>query len=166
MTTMTRTGENAARVDLLRELAEARCRYEERLGWPVTIDARLGRLVMLTGGVADAVTMPGALGRLVLADLKIAMFGGPVVADPTGRSWMFFTAPYGGASLSAELGRELSGLGIALMPTGSYVVVPMRLDGVSVWPWIERPAAARELPPLAAVIATARRNGSRLRDRI
>jgi hypothetical protein len=173
MTTMTKTQtireitattEAAARVDLLRELAAARAHYEERLGWPVTIDVRPGRLVMLTGPIADAVTMPASLGRMVLADLRIAMFGGPVVADPSGRSWMFFTAPLrnSGFELTEDLATELSRLDIELMPTETYVVVPTHLDGTNTWPWIERPKPQRDLPPLPAVIATARRNGCRL----
>lgn len=175
MTTMTQTththttpeaAETAARIDVLRELAEARAQYEERLGWPVTIDVRPGRLVMMTGPVADAVTMPASLGRLVLADLRIAMFGGPVVADPSGRSWMFFTAPFQDFELTEELAGELSQLDIELMPTSTYVVVPTHLDGANNWPWIERPRSRRDLPPVAAVIATARRNGSRLREAV
>ncbi len=155
--------EAAARVGLLRELAAARAGYEERLGWPVTIDVRPGRMVMMTGPVADAVTMPEALGRLVLADLRIAMFAGPVVADPSGRSWMFFTAPVRGSGfeLTEELAAELSELDIELIPTETYVVVPTHLDGTNTWPWIERPKPQRELPPLPAVIATARRNAAR-----
>lgn len=164
--THTTTGptETAARVDVLRELAQARTRYEERLGWPVTIDVRLGRLVMMTGPIADAVTMPASLGRLVLADLRIAMFGGPVVADPSGRSWMFFTAPFGTFEPTEEVAEELSQLDIALMPPETYVVVPTHLDGANPWPWIEQPRSGRDLPPVAAVIATARRNGGRLRE--
>lgn len=164
----TATTEAAARVVLLRELADGRGAYEERLGWPVTIDVKPGRLVMLTGPVADAVTMPAALGRLVLADLRIAMLAGPVVADPSGRSWMFFTAPVRGSDFvpSVDLAAELSRSDIDVIPTETYVVVPTNLDSTTIWPWIEPPTPLRELPPIAAVIATARRNSSRLTDRV
>lgn len=153
-----------ARTSLLRRLAEARTHYEERLGWPVTIDVRPGRLLMLTGPKADVITMPAVLGRPVLADLRIAMLAGPVVADPTGQWWMFFTEPVrdGHAELADELNDELSTLDVAHVPTGTYVVVPTNLEGANTWPWIEHPKPGRPLPPWPAVVATARRNGSRL----
>lgn len=163
-----RQQEAAARAGLLRELAAARDEYAERLGWPVTIDVTPGRLVMLTGQVADAVTMPAALGRLVLADLRIAMLAGPVVAEPTGRSWMFFTAPGRRAdhTRTPDLAAELSRLDIDPIPADTYVVVPTNISGTDTWPWIERPKPLRDLPPLPAVIATARRNGNRLLERV
>lgn len=149
------------RTNLLRRLAEARSRYDEELGWPVTIDVRAGRLLMLTGPVADVITMPATLGRLVLADLRIAMLAGPVVADPTGQWWMFFTEPVRGAQaqLAGELADELFKLDVTHIPTGTYVVVPTNLDGANTWPWVEHPKPGHSMPPWPAVVATARRNG-------
>jgi hypothetical protein len=107
--------------------------------------------------------MPAALGRLVLADLRIAMLAGPVVADPTGRWWMFFTDPVrdGHAELAGELADELSKLEVAHIPTGTYVVIPTNLDGANTWPWVEHPKPGHPMPPWPAVVATARRNGTR-----
>ncbi|HVV24004.1 MAG TPA: hypothetical protein VHF06_31510 [Pseudonocardiaceae bacterium] len=155
-------GDNPNRTMLLRRLAAARSRYEEELGWPVTIDVRPGRLLMLTGPVADVVTMPTALGRLVLSDLRIAMLAGPVVADPTGQWWMFFTEPARGSHIDEELTNELSSLDVTHIPTGTYVVVPTNLDGANTWPWVERPRRNQMLPPWPAVVATTRRNGTKI----
>lgn len=154
---------NPNRTSLLRRLAEARTNYEERLGWPVTIDVKPGRLLMLTGPIADVITMPAALGRLVLADLRIAMLSGPVVADPTGLWWMFFTEPVRDRQdeLAGELADELTRLEVAHVPSGTYVVIPTNLDGPNTWPWMEHPKPSRPMPPWQAVVATARRNGSR-----
>ncbi len=154
-------GDTPNRTNLLRRLAEARTNYEERLGWPVTIDVRPNRLLMLTGQLADVITMPAALGELVLADLRIAMLSGPVVGDPTGLWWMFFTEPVRDdhTELAVELADELSRLEVAHVPSGTYVVIPTNLDGPNVWPWVERPKPGRQLPPWQAVVATARRHG-------
>jgi hypothetical protein len=152
------------RTNLLRRLAAARAQYDQQLGWPVTIDVNPGRLLMLTGPVADVITMPAPLGRLVLADLRIAMLAGPVVADPSGNWWMFFTEPIRDdhAQLAGELADELSTLRVTHVPTGTYVVIPTNLDGPNTWPWVEHPKPGRPMPPWPAVVATARRNGSRL----
>jgi hypothetical protein len=120
---------------------------------------------MLTGLVADAVTMPAALGRLVLGDLRIAMLSGPVVAEPSGLLWMFLTAPIRDSACQPTGGAaagELSRLDVKLVPTGTYVVLPRHLGEATASPWIEGPTPQRGLPPLPAVIATARRNGFRL----
>lgn len=152
------------RTSLLRRLAAARSHYEERLGWPITIDVTQGRLLMVTGPAADVVTMPAQLGRLVLADLRIALLAGPVVADPRRRWWMFLTEPArdGQPALTGDIADELAHLEVSIVPTGTYVVVPTNLDGPNVWPWMEHPRPRQVLPPPAAVLATARRNGNRL----
>jgi hypothetical protein len=64
--------------------------------------------------------------------------------------------------LAGQLADELSQLSVTQIPSGTYVVVPTNLDGPNVWPWIEHPEPVRGLPPLPAVLATARRNGNRL----
>jgi hypothetical protein len=148
----------AVKLDLLRELTGARTRYEERFGWPVTVEVDPGRLVMRVGELLDAVVMPRPLGHIVLADLRIAMLAGPVLADATGQWWLFLTRP---ADRSAPKHRtELRCLEVYLVPAGSRVVVPREFDGKNGCPWIEQPRGLPRLPPWPAVIATARRLGA------
>jgi hypothetical protein len=148
----------AVKLDLLRELTGARTRYEERFGWPVTVEVDPGRLVMRVGDALDAVVMPGPLGRHVLADLRIALLAGPVLADATGQWWMFLTRP---ADRSAPKHRtELRCLEVYLVPAGSRVVIPREFDAKNGCPWIEQPRRLPQLPPWPAVIATARRAGA------
>ncbi|MBP2325801.1 hypothetical protein JOF56_006186 [Kibdelosporangium banguiense] len=145
----------AVKLDLLRELTRARTRYEERFGWPVTIEVDPGRLVMRVGDAVDAVVMPRLLGRLVLTDLRIALLAGPVLADTTGQWWMFLTRP---AEPDAPKHRtELRCLEVHLVPAGSRVVVPREFDAKNGCPWIEQPRSLPHLPPWPAVIATVRR---------
>jgi hypothetical protein len=77
---------------------------------------------------------------------------------------MFFTAPVGDARMvvTEDLADELRGLAVEPVPTGTYVVVPTTLSGTGPMSWVERPHRYRGLPPLSAVVATARRNGPRL----
>ena len=141
----------------LRELTRARTEYEERLGWPVRLDVEPRRLVLRTGQIIDAIEVPAALGRPALADLRITLLAGPVVADPTGAYWMFLTEPADRLHDCSDL--EL--LDVRPVPPGSYVVVPPDLDDPSPWRWIERPRPHHALPPWAAVAGTLRRIGSR-----
>jgi hypothetical protein len=148
----------AVELDLLRELTGARTGYEERFGWPVTVEVDPGRLVMRVGEVIDAVVMPCPLGRLVLADLRIALLAGPVLADATGQWWMFLTRPADPSS--PRPCAELRCLEVHLVPAGSRVVVPREFGGKNGRPWIEQPRRLPQLPPWPAVIATARRVGA------
>ncbi|MET0237513.1 MAG: hypothetical protein ABW224_22900 [Kibdelosporangium sp.] len=148
----------AVRLDLLRDLTCARTRYEERFGWPVSIEVDPGRLVMALGEAADAIVMPRQLGTLVLADLRIALLAGPVLADTTGQWWMFLTRP---ADRSAPKHRtELRCLEVHLAPTGSRVVIPREFDRKIGCPWIEQPRPLAQLPPWPSVLATTRRLGA------
>ncbi|RSM90487.1 hypothetical protein DMH04_03200 [Kibdelosporangium aridum] len=149
---------NLTSLQLLRTLADARTRYEERFGWPVTIEVQPGRLVMRLGEVADAVVMPQRLGHAVLADLRIAMLAGPVLADGGGKWWMFLTQPACHAAPKRE--HQLRCIEVHPVPCGARVVVPCEFDAKNGCPWIERPRALPQLPPWSAVIATARRNAS------
>ncbi|ONI91339.1 hypothetical protein ALI144C_01255 [Actinosynnema sp. ALI-1.44] len=146
---------DATKLELLRSLTDARTRYEERFGWPVTVEVRRGRLVMRLGDVADALVMPRRLGVPVLAELRIALLAGPVLADTTGQWWVFLTRPSGGAA--ARHDGELRLLDMHPVPGGTSVVVPREFDGKSGCPWIEPPRALTRLPPWPAVVATARR---------
>lgn len=144
-------------VEILRALAAARTWYEERFGWPVTVEVAAARLVMKVGDSLDAVAMSEPLGQRVLAELRIAMLAGPVLADATARWWMFLTQPAGGIGWSVK---QLRGLDIHPVPRGSRVVVPSDISEPPPRPWIERPRALHRLPPWAAVIATVRRTNA------
>ncbi|ALG09051.1 hypothetical protein [Kibdelosporangium phytohabitans] len=145
---------DAAKLELLRALAGARTGYEERFGWPVTIEVRRGRLVMRLGDAAGALVLPRRLGGAVLAELRIALLAGPVLADTTGQWWMFLTRPPCGAARHDD---ELRQLDVHPVPDGASVVVPCEFDGKIGCPWIERPRSLAQLPPWSAVVATARR---------
>lgn len=154
---------DAADPDMLhrmRDLAAARSDYEEQLGWPVRIDVDPGRLLMPTGSVTDVLVMPAALGRQVLAELRISMLAGPVTAEPGGRRWTFFTAP--AAHCRDELAGELSHLDVQVLPAGALVTLPLTLDGAGAHPWVSRPVGPRRLPPWSAVVSTTRRCGDRI----
>jgi hypothetical protein len=140
-------------LDLLRELTRARNHYEERFGWPVTIEVDPGRLVMLAGDRVDAVVMPENLGARVLAKLRMALLAGPVLADTTRQWWMFLTQPKSGVPKEAG---ELRCVEVHLVPSGSRVVVPREIGETNGWPWIERPRPLHQLPPWPCVIATTR----------
>lgn len=142
-------------LELMRALAGARTGYEERFGWPVSIEVRHARLVMRLGCVADAVVMPRGLGARVLTELRIALLAGPVLADTTGRWWMFLTRPAHAVTPWAH--DELRRAGVHPAPGGSSVVVPSEFERKSRCPWIEPPRPLAQLPPWPAVIGTARR---------
>ncbi|MCE7003546.1 hypothetical protein LWC34_12005 [Kibdelosporangium philippinense] len=150
---MTGTSTRNPTLERLRSLSDARTCYEERFGWPVTIEVRPGRLVMRLGEVADAVVMPHRLGREVLADLRIAMLAGPVLADSDGQWWMFLTRPAcHGAPKHEDVLRRIE---VHPVPSGARVVVPCEFDAKNGCPWIERP---RSLPHPATVVR-GRRHG-------
>jgi hypothetical protein len=144
-------------VEILRGLAAARTWYEERFGWPVSVEVTAARLVMKVGDSLDAVAMSKPLGQRVLTELRIAMLAGPVLADATSRWWMFLTQPAAGIGWSVK---QLRGLDVHPVPRGSRVVVPSDISEAPPWPWVERPRALHRLPPWAAVIATVRRTNA------
>lgn len=160
MNTGTHTGtpKRPLSLESLRELASARTYYEERFGWPVTIEVNGGRLMMPLGEVADAVVMPAPLGGKVLTELRIALLAGPVLADTTGQWWMFLTRPAGCGRPKDHT--ELRSLEVHVVPAGSHVVIPREIDENAGLPWIERPRALHQLPPWQCVIATVRRSGA------
>lgn len=83
----------ASTPEWLRDLASAKTRCEEDWGLPVTVDIAHRRLVVRVGAVMDAITMPAALGARVLAQLRVMMLAGPVIAGPGGTCWTFLTQP-------------------------------------------------------------------------
>src|ERR1700716_910012 len=90
----------------LRQLTEARARYEELLGWPVSVQAGRKDLVIIVGGTLGAVGMPARLGAQVRQELGFAMLCGPIVADPGGTWWTFLTRPVG--MLREDVARDLA----------------------------------------------------------
>jgi hypothetical protein len=141
----------------LRELAHGRDTYEELLGWPVSVQVGDRLLAVETGHVVDAVSMPARLGALVRGQLGIAMLSGPVLAQPDGDRWTFFTKPLD--CLRPNITTDLSHLDVAVAPHGSHVVLPAEPDTSTgrLWRWIDQPTPARALPPAYAVIAVIRR---------
>jgi hypothetical protein len=141
----------------LRELAHGRAEYEELLGWPVSVQVGNRLLIVAIGQTVEAVTMPAGLGRRVHAELAIAMQSGPVASNPDGARWTFLTQPID--RLRENTTADLSHMGVTVAPPGSHVVLPPSPTVTSglMWRWVERPTAARVLPPAYAVIAVARR---------
>lgn len=141
----------------LRELARGRGTYEELLGWPVSVHVGERVLTVAVGHTLDAVRMPASLGALVRAELGIALLSGPVMADPDGRHWTFFTKPLD--RLRPNTAADLSHIRVLVVPPGHHVAVPARPHTRSGphWRWVEPPSATRPLPPAYAVIGVTRR---------
>jgi hypothetical protein len=144
-----------AKLDRLRELAAARIHYEERYGWRVTMEVEPGRLVLTVGQDVGAVAMPREQGALVLADLRIALLAGTVLAVRAGRWWLFLTRPPD--RTTPKHLTELRCLDVHLLPSGSRVVVPCEFEATTACPWIEQPRRPAQLPPWPAVLAVTRR---------
>lgn len=139
--------------DWLRALAAAKTDYEERLGWPVTIEIGNQRLVLMVGGRMDAITMPARLGRHVLAELGILMLAGPVMAGLG--YWTFLTGRC--TAHRPNLPAELFPVRVRLAPRGTHVIVPSGRDAQE---WVRRPEPGHALPPWSVVIGTTRRVAS------
>lgn len=144
----------------LRELTSAQTYYIEQWGWPVDVEVRQHRLTVAVGDILDAITMPAALGRSVLADLKVAMLAGPIVAGPSTDRWTFFTQPTQVSQTVVPPDPRLAW--VRLLPRGGRVVLPTDNNHPDenlgeAWSWIRPPQYPRVLPASAAVVATARR---------
>lgn len=133
----------------LRELASARTAYEERLGWPVTMEVSRRRLVLHVGPALGAITTTPTTGRRVLAELRAAGLAGPVLA-PAGGRWTFLTGP----SLHQQpvMPIALSAAGVHTVPRGKTVTLPSDLLAAD---WVAAPT--HSLPPWSTVIRSARR---------
>lgn len=143
--------------DWLRELATARTRYEELLGWPVCMDVQSRCVAVSVGTVLDTITMPATVGEKVRAELGFPTAAGPVAADPDGDRWTFLTQP--AAAAHRHIPTELRELHVDTAGHGTHVVIPTRLDGAGDrgWRWIEFPHPHQSLPPWSMVLDTARR---------
>lgn len=139
----------------LRDLVTARTHYEELLGWPVTVDIEPRRLALAVGQEVDAVTMPTALGQVVLAELRITMLVGPVIADPGGAWWTFLTAP--ATASRPDIPAELHARKVRLTPRGAQVIIPNLTNCEASSRWITLPLPRHPLPPWSVVIGATRR---------
>ncbi len=143
--------------DWLRELATARTRYEELLGWPVCMDVLSQCVAVPVGTVLDTVTMPATLAQKVRVELGFTMPAGPVAADPDGDWWTFLTEP--ATAARHDIPAELRELEVHTARHGAHVVIPTRLDGTDDrgWRWVELPHPHQSLPPWSAVLGATRR---------
>lgn len=139
----------------LRELVAARTHYVELLGWPITVDVGPRRLAVAVGQVLDAVTIPAPLGRSVLAELRVTMLAGPVIADPGGAWWTLLIQP--ATAPRPELPADLHAHNVHLTPPGAHVIIPSPIDGEGSSRWIEPPRPRHPLPPWSAIISATRR---------
>lgn len=139
--------------DWLRDLMTACAHYEERFGWPVTVQVAERRLAIELGKVLDAVTMPAALGARVHTQLGIAMLAGPVIGHADGGRWTFLTQPV--APPVENVMENLAEHDVRYAGAGSLTVLPSRPD--QEWRWVAEPRPHQLLPPPSAVAATVRR---------
>ena len=143
--------------DWLRELATARTRYEELLGWPVCMDVLSQCVAVPVGMVLDTVTMPAILAQKVRVELGFTMPAGPVAADPDGDWWTFLTEP--ATAARHDIPAELRELEVHTARHGAHVVIPTRLDGTDDrgWRWVELPHPHQSLPPWSALLGATHR---------
>jgi len=154
---MTATVTSLPAPEWLRDLADARARYEESLGWPVSVQVGRRDLIIIVGGPLGAVGMPANLGARVRQELGFAMLCGPITADPTGTWWTFLTRPVG--ILRPDVARDLATLRVRILPRGASIDLPLHLTkSPTRGPrWIEPPHPNHTLPPGTAVVSTVRR---------
>jgi hypothetical protein len=141
----------------LRELADARARYEESLGWPVSVQVGRRDLVLIVGGEIAAIGMPAHLGARVRQELAIAMLSGPIVADPGANLWTFLARPIG--VLRLDVAHDLAAVRVHLAPRSACVELPPTLSATP-RPgrrWVDPPIPNRPLPPGSVVISLVRR---------
>jgi hypothetical protein len=141
----------------LRELAEARARYQELLGWPVSVQVGYRNLVVAVGEVLVAIAMPAGLGARVRTQLGMSIMAGPIIASADGSRWTFLAKS--GSAIRPAVAEDLSGSEVRLAPWGSYVVVPTGLETTTarVERWIESPQPNRSLPDACTIVGLTRR---------
>jgi hypothetical protein len=133
----------------LRDLVAARVYYEERFGWPVTIQVAERRLSVALGRVVDAITMPAGLAVQVHSGLGIALQTGPVIAHTEGGRWTFLTQP-------GQLVDDLAEHDVRHSGAGTYTMLPVD-EADRGWRWIAEPRPNQPLPSPYAVMAMVRR---------
>ncbi|WP_173130378.1 hypothetical protein [Kibdelosporangium persicum] len=152
MTTST-TNSPATRTD---STPEERCAfYRDTYRLPAAFDPAARRILLPVGGLVGAITMPGELGRRVLAGLQIRMLAGPVVERLHTYRWTFITGP--GHTLDEVASVELLRLGASVALHGNHIILPSPEDEqAGLWRWEREPEASSDFPPQSAVIATTR----------
>ncbi|WP_162830341.1 hypothetical protein [Amycolatopsis palatopharyngis] len=155
MTTPTPGTRTATRAPTsLHELATTRAWYEECVGWPVHVDARLRCLGLVAGQVLDAVRLPEPLAVRTQTELRVMMLAGPVIAEQGSARWVVLTEPAPAAE--APLPRDLVAAGAIAVPRGDYIAMPIRRPGTDDG-WAVPPQNRCSLPPWSAVVGAARR---------
>lgn len=139
------------------DLASALTYYRERLGWPVSINARDRCLLLRTGDLIDALILPAALGQPVAAELCTSMMSGPISTDDDKWRWTFFTECC--RRENPELPPDLRSANVRTVPKGGHVMLPPHPESKL---WRQPPEPNRSLPPWSAVVAVARRVLDRL----
>lgn len=144
----------------LRELAAARTAYEERLGWPVSLDVTARSLILGAGRIVDALTVPTPLAGLAQAELEVMMLAGPVIASPDGGSWTLLTDL---ATDVPHVPPDLDAAGVHAVLRGEWLVLPPDLTATRQegWHWIAPPPRRRPLPAWSVVVGATRRALSR-----
>jgi hypothetical protein len=144
----------------LRELAAARTAYEQRLGWPVSLDVTARCLTLGAGQIVDALTVPTPLAKQAQAELEVMMLAGPVIASPDGGTWTFLTAL---ATDAPHVPPDLDVAGVHAALRGTCLVLPPDLTATRPegWHWIAAPPGRRPLPPWSVVVGATRRALSR-----
>ncbi|MBB5155939.1 hypothetical protein [Saccharopolyspora phatthalungensis] len=161
MTTTTTPPATSTAPQWLRDLAAARTRYEELVGWPVTVEVQPRRLTVPVGEVLDALTMPAPLGHAVQSELRLMMLAGPVIAGPGHDWWTFLTEPTDASR--PEVPAELHRWKLRPTPRGAHVILPALATTEDKTPqWIGSPRSHTALPPWHAVIGATRRALSHL----
>lgn len=126
--------------------------YVDDLGWPA---AAVGEAVWLTADDSvQALDLPVALGRRVLARLSRSGRSAPVVECPEdgGLRWLLLTAA-GAGVVTDEVARRLAVVGAEHVGEGRPIDLPPSRFGVHLLRWITPPGTA--LPSLrAAIVAT------------
>ncbi|MDQ3576906.1 MAG: hypothetical protein M3443_04750 [Actinomycetota bacterium] len=144
----------------LRELAAARTAYEERLGWPVSMEVTARCLTLGAGQIVDALTVPTPLAAQAQTELEVMMLAGPVIASPDGGSWTLLTDL---ATDVPHVPPDLDAAGVHAARRGEWLVLPPDLTAAlqEGWHWIAPPPGRLPLPPWSVVVGATRRALSR-----
>jgi hypothetical protein len=129
------------------------------LGLPVEIDG--SDVVLVTGGLYGAITMPAELGERVRAHLQL--LAGPILAwTNTGRQelWTFLVRASGFPQRYVLA--ELTGAGAVICPSGTTLRLPS-FDETGASRWISPPTEGRSLPQLSFVVTATRTAAMRAR---
>lgn len=135
--------------DLDRTLSRYSC-----LRWSPLVDNR-GQVVVATGDVFDAVSVPVGLVRAVQRELAVAMLPAPIVAEPAlGRATILSAVA---TKTRMTMSDDLIEARVRALPRRTPVLLPVLV--IAGWDgsrfWVSPPDAT--LPPWTAVVGAARR---------